>query len=96
MTALRFGFLRMCFIVVPQVVDDWAPQVGDGVVPQVVDVVGGVLQVGVGVVPQVVDVVGGVPQVGNSVAPQVVDIAVGRSGSCSSCGSVSAIWRICL
>ena len=78
MTALRFGFLRVWFIVVPQVVDGWVPQVGNGVVPQVVD--------GVGVVPQV----------GDSVAPQVVDVAVGRSGSCSSCGLVSAIWRICL
>ena len=60
-------------------------------VPQVVD--GWVPQVGNGVVLQVVDGVGVVPQVGDSVAPQVVDIAVGRSGSCSSCGSVSAIWR---
>ena len=59
MTALRFGFLRMCFFVVPQVVDDWVPQVGNGVVPQVVDVVIGVPQVGDSFAPQVVDVAEG-------------------------------------
>ena len=56
MAAKRFVVLRICFIVVPQVVDEVVPQVGAGIVPQVVDGIDVVPQVGDSVVQQVVDI----------------------------------------